>query len=329
MAVKQEGSNIVVNKSVAGSVFPTNERDLLFPVLVDGTKNDVFIEGSLYGRSIELRGNVRIKGPVVARGDTRLNPGASRIQLDSGLTVNGTLNCLYDSANEKALSLYKIQDACLIIKGDLAVNQSVSLRDAIVFGSIRAVNCTLDNCIVLGTCIVDEALKVSMSSIGGYASRDVTFEGSCMMLHALGESRSKPLFMPLEVRGSTLLDSDLRYYPAIRAWNSIINRSYAKNASYPEYSRLFPSSDWVQSDTYSNPALNENADGRVKKWILSIGGRISDISKISDAIFNMTKMLKCGFEYEHYHPTRRAAYLQKALNGLTEDEAWILQSVCR
>ena len=329
MAVKQEGSNIVVNSSVAGSVFPTSERDLGFPVLVDGSKTDILIEGALYGRSVELRGNVRIKGPVVARGDTKLNPGTGRIQLDSGLTVNGTLNCLSGGADPNTELRGRVQDSRLIIKGDVAVNQNVSLQDAIVFGSVRAVNCKLSNCVVLGTCIVEESLTVSMSSIGGYASRDVTFEGSCLMLHALGESRTKPLFMPREGQGEALADSDLRYYPAIRAGNSIMNRSHAKGVSYPEYSQLFPLADWVQAETYANPALDEQDDSQMEKWILSIGGRISDISKISEAIANMTKMLKCGFEYEHYNPAKRAAYLQRALEGLTDDESWILQSVCR
>jgi hypothetical protein len=328
MAIKQDGSNIVVSGTVAGSVFPASERDLAFPVLVDGAMTNAVIEGALYGRSVELRGDVWIKGPVVVRGDIRLNPGDGRIQLDSGLTVNGGLNCVVVGAEDKSLQ-ENIQNASLIIKGDLAVNQNVSLQNAIVFGSVKAVNCTLDKSVVLGTCIVDEVLKVSMSSIGGYASRDVTFEGSCLMLHALGESRSKPLFMPREVRDSAPIESDLRYYPAIRKGNSIINRSHADGVSYPEYSKLFPAADWVQAEAHANPALDERGDSQMKKWILSIGGRISDISKISDAIANMTKMLKCGFEYEHYSPAHRHAYLQRALPGLTDDEAWILKSVCR
>lgn len=329
MAVAQEGSNIVVSSSVAGSVFPTSERELIFPVLVDGSSSDVTVEGALYGRSVELRGNVRIKGPVVARGDTRLNPAGGRIQLKSGLTVNGSVDCSSDASGVGALLIGKVQNASVIIKGDIAVNQNIFLRNAIVFGSIKAVNCVLENSLVLGTCIVDETLKVSMSTIGGYASRDVTFEGNCLMLHGLGESLSQPLFVPWETHDGAVLDSDLRYYPAIRANNSLMNCSHAKDVSYPEYSRLYPSTDWVQAETLTNPALGERGDGKVRKWILSIGGRIGDISKIQQAITNLTKMLKCGFEYEHYNPTRRGEYLRKALDGLTEDKSWVLQSVCR
>ena len=45
MAVQQQGSNVVVNRSVAGSVFPTSERELVFPVLIDGSEQAVLIDG--------------------------------------------------------------------------------------------------------------------------------------------------------------------------------------------------------------------------------------------------------------------------------------------
>jgi hypothetical protein len=325
MGVVQEGSNIVVNSSIVGSVLPTTERELVFPVLVDGSSQQVLIEGSLYGRTVELRGDVWVRGPIVARGDTKLNPTTGRIQLDAGLTVNGSINCV---VNNNLSGLSKIQDASVIIKGDLAVNQNIYLRNAIVFGSIRATNCVLENTLVLGTCLVDESLKVSMSSIGGYAARDVVFEGSCLMLHGLGESLSQPLFLPCELSDGVVVGSDLRYYPAIRESKSIMNLHHMQGQSYPEYSKLFPSIDWVRADTLANPALDERNEGRFSKWILSIGGRVSDISKISQSISNLTLMLKCGFEYEHYNPLRKSEHLDQAIKGLTTEEAWILRTVC-
>lgn len=68
MPIKQEGSNVVVTGHIAGSVFPTNEKDTVFPVLVDGSEKAARIEGALYGRALELRGDVLVEGPVVARG---------------------------------------------------------------------------------------------------------------------------------------------------------------------------------------------------------------------------------------------------------------------
>lgn len=328
MAVHQEGSNIVVNRSVAGSVFPTNERDLVFPVLIDGSEKAVHIGGSVYGRSLELRGQVRVRGPVVSRGDTVVDPRAQLIQLDSGITINGSLNCRYDGTQPNSTLQDGVESARLIVKGDIAVNQGVFLRDAIVFGSIRATHCVLENTLVLGTCLVDESLKVRMSTIGGYASRDITFEGYCVMLHGLGESLNAPVFAPLEAAPGSVLSADVRYYPAIRHGRGLMNRLQQPEVKYPAYSRLYPEIDWVRATTVANPALDEAHDGHVEKWVLSIGGRVSDISKISEAVDSLARMLKCGFEFEHYAPGIRQQQLAKALAPLTIEERWILQAVC-
>ncbi len=328
MAVAQEGSNIVVSSSVAGSVFPTSERDLVFPVLIDGSRTSIQIEGALYGRSVELRGSVKVLGPIVVRGDTKLDPKSGQIILRSGITVNGSLNCAIDPSTVQKSIHEDVRNATLIVKGDISVNQNVSLKNTIVFGSVRAVNCSLEDSLVLGTCIVDESLKVSMSSIGGYASRDVVFEGGCVMLHALGESLTQPLFVPYEQASNEIVGCDVRYYPAIRGATSIVNCSPATGPSDEVYSKLYPGIDWVSIDVTGNPALEERREGTLNKWVLSIGGRIGDISKIQLAMTNLARMLKCGFEFEHYHPAKRDEYLKKALLGLTEEEQWILQSVC-
>ena len=328
MAVYQEGSNVVVDASVAGSVFPASESELAVPILLDGSREPVQIGGAVYSRSLEIRCAVQVNGPIVSRGDTRLNAGAAQIVLLSGLTVNGSLTCDHDGNGRKRSIMDSLQDASVVVKGDLAVNHNIALKNTIVFGSLRAVNCSLENCLVLGTCLVDEHLRVAMSSIGGYASREVTFEGDCVMLNALGESRAMPLFVPYEEPGGGVVGCDMRYYPAMRDGNSIVNRHSRSGVAYPEVSRLFASSDWVEADASPNPALEELTEGAVKKWILSIGGRVSDISKISNAVVSMTRMLKCGFEYEHYHPRRRKARLDEAVKGLTDEERWLLEKVC-
>lgn len=324
MGVARNGSNVVVTGKVAGSVFPTSEVDIVYPVLVDGSRKPAEVGGAVYGRTLELRGDVLVDGPVVVRGDMRLSPGAGTIRLKSGMTVNGSLNGVVDAPRAGRTLSDAIANASLIIKGDVAVNQNVALRNAIVFGSVRAVNCTLQDSLVLGTCIAEEKLRVSMSTIGGYACRDVEFEGRCAMLHAIGESRSPPLFVPFEAGDGTLSASDIRFYPAVRAQHSLMNRV----GDYADYSALHLESDWVKAVAAANPALEEDSDGAVTKWVLSIGGRIADLGKISLSVNAMAQMLKCGFEFEHYAPARRATLLARALEGLTEEEAWILSTVC-
>lgn len=331
MAVKREGSNIVVNESVAGSIFPTNEKDTVYPVLVDGASKHIEIEGSLYGRSVELRGDVKICGPIVARGDLKINPLNHRVHLSSGLTVNGSVNCHQDTTESlrKQSVFESIQNVELIIKGDIAVNQNLFLKNAVVLGSVRAVNCTLENTVILGTCIVEEHLTIRMSSVGGYAARDVQFEGSCMMIHALGESLSKPKLLPYDSPKGHIFSSDIRYYPAIRGFNHLLNLAgQSDTTNYPDYSLLNEITDWVESPASPNLALDEMQAEALNKWVLSIGGRIGDISIISSAIESLTGMLKCGFEHEHYHPQKRASYVSKITQSLTDEEAWVLETAC-
>ncbi len=325
MPIKQEGSNVLVRGHIAGSVFPTDEKGINFPVLIDGTAEPAHIEGALYGRSLELRGSVMVAGPVVARGDLRLDPRKGRIQMLSGLTINGSLNC-HEQADTPAMR--NVKDATVIIKGDLIANQNVSLKNAIVFGSVRAVNCTLENSVVLGTCIIEERLTIRMSSLGGYASRDVAFEGSCMMIHALGESLTRPVMAPHELPDGQIKDCDVRYYAAVRHLDQLLNRADENAADYPGYSRLSAASDWLESKATPNEALDELHAQSMDKWVLSIGGRIADISVISASIDAMTAMLKVGFEYEHYHPKRRSQFVERIRPQLTSSEQWVLDSVC-
>lgn len=328
MAVREEGSNIVVDGSIAGSLFPKNEKDIIFPVLIDGSKSaePILIEGSVYGRSIEMRGGIVVGGPIVSRGDTKLSPSNKKICLNGGITINGVLNGISAYKNNEISLIQNIENVSIIIRGDIAVNQSVYLSNAIVFGSIKAVNCKLENCIVLGTLMIEENLTVSMSSIGGYSARDVTFEGSCIMIHALGESLNKPIFSPYEATDEEIIGCDVRYYPAMRENSRLVNLTHADQI-YPQYSKLDPFSDWVEVNARPNTAVeDEIAVGT--KVVLSIGGRIGDFSQIQDSLDALTNMLKCGFEYDHLSPHIKQKVKEAALSSLNLDESWILNQVC-
>lgn len=324
MGVTRSGSNVVVTGKVAGSIFPASEVDIVYPVLLDGSRKPAEVGGAVYGRTLEIRGDVSVDGPVVVRGDTRLSPGKGAIRLKSGMTVNGSVNGMVGAPRAGRSLADAISNAGLVIKGDVAVNQNLALRNAIVFGSVRAVNCTLEDSLVLGTCITDEMLRVSMSTIGGYACREVEFEGRCALLHAIGESREAPRFLPFEAGDGALSPSDIRFYPAVRDQHSLMNR----DGDYPGYSALHLESDWVAAVASANPALDEDGGEPVTKWVLSIGGRVADLGKVVQSVNAMSQMLKCGFEFEHYAPARRAPLLARALEGLTEEEAWILNAVC-
>ncbi len=331
MAIREEGSNIVIDNSVAGSVFPKTEKEIIFPVLIDASKSKdgIQVEGSIYGRSIEMRGQVQVDGPVVSRGDTKLSPEGQGIRLLSGITVNGVLNGLSSFKNNEDSLHNGMDKSSILIRGDIAVNQNLFLSNAIIFGSIRAVNCKLLNCVVLGTVLAQESLTISMSSIGGYSARDITFEGECMMIHALGESSEKPLFVPYENSNGSITTADIRFYPALRDNFGLINKFSQNSTSYPDYSKLEQNTDWVPVNATSNEIIDGQGNELTTKWVLSIGGRIGDFEKIQDSIESLTDMLKCGFEYEHYHPNIKQSAKEKVLGKLNADEKWIFEEVCK
>ena len=242
------------------------------------------------------------------------------------ITVNGILNCVTSGGQASKSLTDNIENASIIIRGDVAVNQSLHLSNAIVFGSIKAINCKLQNCIVLGTLQVQEKLMVSMSSIGGYSAGEVTFEGNCVMLHAIGESAKPPVFAPFETTDGAVVGCDVRYYPAMRENSGLTNRIHA-GESYTEYSKLDQSADWVRVNAMPN---NQDSDlGQVGvKTVLSIGGRIGDFSKIQQSIDALTSMLKCGFEYDHLNARVRDSIKSATMSKLNPDEQWILDQVC-
>ena len=331
MSVREEGSNIVVDSSISGSLFPKSERDIVFPVMIDGSKvqDTLVIEGSVYGRSLEVRGSVLIAGPVVSRGDTKITPTDSkRVQLMGGITVNGVFNAGFPEGTAFNTLHDAIENCSVIIRGDIAVNQSLFLNNAIVFGSIRAVNCRLLNSIVLGTVSVEEKLSVAMSSIGGYTSREVIFEGSCTMIHAIGESNEKPVFSPYELSDGTIVGSDMRYYPAMRSNSRLTNIAHSQS-QYPSYSALDPYSDWVRVLASTNEVVDGGSESNlITKWVLSIGGRVGDFQKIQSSIDALTDMLKCGFEFDHIVPEYKVKLKESVIASLNQDEAWILNQVC-
>jgi len=332
MSVREHGSNIIVDSSVSGSLFPKSERDIVFPVLIDGSKvqDTLVIEGSVYGRTLEIRGSVLVDGPVVSRGDTKITSlDTKRIQLMGGITVNGIFNAGFAEGTLFKTLHDSIENTSVIIRGDIAVNQSLFLNNTIVFGSIRAVNCRLLNCIVLGTVSVEEKLSVAMSSVGGYISREVIFEGTCTMIHAIGESNEKPVFSPYELSDGSIIGSDIRYYPAMRTSSRLTNIA-SSQSTYPSYSLLDPFSDWVRVLASTNEVIDSSSEfDRITKWVLSIGGRVGDFQKIQASIDSLADMLKCGFEYDHIVPEYKIKFKESVLSSLNQDEAWILNQVCR
>ena len=328
MPIIEEGASRVVSGQVKTSIFPRKESETLFSILVSGNDTDpAHVQGSVYARTLKVIGAVRIDGPCVVRGDTRIEPEECKVLLLSGITVNGNMNVIFESIDREKSLTKSVKNASVLVRGDIAVSQNLSLSNAIVFGSIRALNCRLQNCIVMGTVTVEDKLIINSSTISGYLASKVSFEGACTMLLAIGESSTRPVFAPHE-DGKEIIGSDLRFYPALRGLHGLMNKSRALPADYPDYSRLDPIADWVEIEAKGNTAIAEQPN-ITRKWVLSLGGRAADLSSIYTSLDSLTQMLKCGFEYEHYLPSIRVDLLERTMKQLTEEERWVLVQVCK
>ncbi len=320
MSIQIDGSSLRVTQSVRGNVFPRSESEVIYPVLVDASRDGapIGIEGSLYGKSLRLIGAVAVGGPVVARGDLVIQPMTSQATFHSGLSASESISVELPVGGLATLQ-QSIDKASVVVRGDVSA-KNVSLENTIVFGSIKAVNCRLKNCVVLGTAWATESLIVTTSTLAGYLAQGVTFEGPCMMVHSIGESSTRPVFSPAELPNGDIFGSDIRFYPALREAFGIVSN---QPQNYPQHSCLSTTADWVKVQNTKPGAAARD------RWVLSIGGRISDVRRIRESISLMAGMLRCGFEFDHYAPAERSRHLARALAGLNADESWILRTVCR
>jgi len=324
MSISEIGDRLVLSASVDGNVFPKSERETLFPLTIKSESENIDVNGSLYARSIDIStGNITVHGPIASRGDVVVSAGDGTFSALAGITsLSGVV------IGEKTLSRKQLVDDLAecraLVKGDIVSNQSVLLNNTVVFGSVNAVNCTIVNSIVLGTIHCQDQLSIEMSSLGGYLSKTTIFRGVCTLFNALGESVEKPQFLPYEDIDGSLVNSSIHLYPAIRSEGGM--RMAREQVTGNNLSTLYPDVDWILVTAQPDPFSSDFSES--PRWVLSIGGRIADFTKINEAAESLSEMLRVGFEFSHYNPEIRAKQLEIGLARLTKSEASILKAVC-
>lgn len=324
MSISEVGDRLVLTSSIEGNVFPKSERETLFPLTIKAESGPIDIQGSLYARSLDIgEGDILVQGPIAARGDVTVSPGEGTFRALAGITtLSGVV------IGEKSRSRRQLADGLnecrSIIKGDIVSNQSVLLNNTVVFGSISAVNCAIVNSVVLGTIHCQDQLSVEMSSVGGYLCKSVVLRGLCTLFNALGESVDKPQFLPYEDVDGSLIGSSVHLYPALRS--EVGMRVAHDQVSDSSLSLLYPEVDWLAVTAEPDPLSSDTLPS--KRWVLSIGGRIADFSKINAASESLSEMLRVGFEFSHYNPETRNKEVEDVMKYLTLSEASILQAVC-
>ena len=327
MSLTEVADRLILEGSVEGNIFPKSERDVLFPLTIKPRDQPIEVAGSIYARSIEVEnGQVIINGPIASRGDILVHRNSGCFKAKAGITTLSGLVIGEKSSSEDQL-VSDCSQCRALIKGDIVSNQSVVLNNSIVFGSIKAVNCTITNSIVLGTVHCEDHLTVQMSSIGGYISREANFEGICTLFNSLGETQQRPMFLPFEDVSGKIIPNSMHLYSALR--NQCGMRITEEAARQNPLSELFPDVDWICINAQNgNNETAESGEFYEETYVLSIGGRIADYTKLNDATDALTEMLRVGFEFEHYAPETKRKQLERIESRLTNSEKAILQSVC-
>jgi len=327
MSITEIADRLILEGSIEGNIFPKSEREVLFPLTIKPGDQSLEVAGSVYARSIDVEdGQAIVHGPIASRGDIMIHGNSGCFKAKAGIT---TLSGLV--IGEKAASEDQLVNDCsqcrALVKGDIVSNQSVVINNSVIFGSIKAVNCTVTNSIVLGTVNCEDHLTVQMSSVGGYMSREVNFEGICTLYNALGESQDRPIFLPYEDMNGNIIGSSMHLYSALR--NKCGMRITEKDAQQNPLSKLFTDVDWICINAQNTDHdSNDNLELYEEAYVLSIGGRIADYSKLSDATDALSEMLRVGFEFGHYSPETKRKQLEKIIPRLTNSEKAIFQSAC-
>lgn len=331
MSERKDGDRIVVTGYSAGSHFPRTQAQTQYRFEADGNSAEgpFFIDGSVYGRDIRMRGPGTVLGPLLGRGDITLqNHSASTQRLLGGLHGSGNASCISRGAKLRDSLVGSVEAADYAVRGDV-IAEHVSLENAVVFGNVRGRQVRLAQCIVFGQVIAKESAIVSASTLLSYFAPSVRFEGPCCLLFSSGVSERAPEFAPFKDGAHQSWDCDLRYFPALRTMGfaGVAYRPWDEAAKRTE-ARLYPE-DWVKVDVEQE--VSKIRDGRLvverlpaERYVLSIAGRALNFEHVQKTLDHLSWMLQTILEFDHYHPNAQQAVHARWKESCTADELFLL-----
>ena len=323
-----EGNTIKITGYNHGSHFPSSKDEIFRFWVADGTSSagPFQILGSVYGREPKFYGAGEVEGSILGRGTITLENNTKGIQrFLSGMMCNASIVTNFDPQPIQETLTGSLDNVRYVFRGNVQAQNKIELSNAIVFGNIKATSISLHNCIVVGM-IGDqntEKVEIRASTVMHYQAKQVTFFGPCTLLEGLGTSLDFPGQQPLVIPGYEGEDCDIRFYPLYRelpgfqlgnkTWISQENRS-------EEYQ-----SAKIDFDKDVKEKVVEIDSKEEKYHMLSLGGRILDLSKIEKSIKHFRLMLQQGLEFFHYSPEHKAVVQQSWADNLTEDEQRIMK----
>jgi hypothetical protein len=202
----------------AGGVFPTTRGDLKKQLILDGRSEPFDVHGGVYARVVRSVGNGTVRGPILAGESVHLEVEAPATQrLFGGLSAPQEVSTQpvgNGSADLDMSPTASPEGIRFVIRGDVAAGERITLRNALVLGSVRAPVIRLESSIVFGQIIAGGApgeLHAVCSTLGVYHARRVIMEGPTTILVAGGSSDEEPDFRDHEpVEGSTAYPFSMR-----------------------------------------------------------------------------------------------------------------------
>ena len=330
MTERNDGDRIIVTGYSAGSHFPREQRQLNYTWEANGLSEEgpFHVEGSVYGRSLRMRGPGTVVGSVLGRGDVQLdNPGPGLQRFLSGLSASGNIACKPETMALEQTVVGDIRKARYAIRGDVLA-ENVSLDGAIVLGNIEAVSVSLRHCIVFGAIVAHETLQMTASTALYYHARDVVIEGPCTLLNAMGESATMPVFATYQDGAGALWDADVRFYPVFRGTGSapLTNRPWEPPTDGWQQAKLYPRCDWIQVPAFTG-AETRKGPSKTDRVVLTIAGRALNFSVIEGNLKALYHLLRSGLEFEHYAPDTREEVVRTWTDTCTDDELFLMLTV--
>ncbi len=328
MSERLDGDRITVTGYSGGSHFPRTQAEILSRFEADGRASPFEIDGAVYGRDVRLRGPGTLRGPLLGRGDVRLdNDGALPQRLLGGLHATGHVGCADHPRALAHSAIGGLGRAAYVVRGDV-IGESVALDNALVLGNVRGRQVRLARCVVVGQVLAGEQAEFAASTVLSYEAPRVRLLGPCCLIFGAGVSEDVPEEGAWH-DGTESWPAQLAVLPLLRAqgYEALALRPWEPPQGHGW--RVWPS-DFLRVTARRDVTRLRNGQAcqeveTFTRHVLSLGGRILNFRDAERFLDHFVWLFRAAFEFEHYHPDRRRAMQARWREVCTADELKLLE----
>lgn len=323
MAISVSGNRKIVEGDELGAVFPANREDCYRELVIDGRKEPFNLGDGAYSTNVLVLGSGKVRGPVFSSRDLRLeNDGSQGPQrFLSGVTSKGSVAA--EATGETGINsspTATMDGIRFVFRGDILAKKAVSIRNALVVGSVHAPEINLQHSIVLGNLDATSDIKCSCSTIGMYRCRLINFIGPCSVVVPGGFSLMDPKFDDYKAGDGRNYPAALRYYSLCRTegvgcGGATLEYRPDENSPPESIPVGFACPAWTQRTCpHAQQVAIERCDfinmdlqGKYRNlldnqrnaWFMSLQGRAMDLSSVDKANADLQVVLHHVFALEH------------------------------